>query len=399
MEINFDSTKARPIHQIINIVKGMCLLQISGGDVMIPALVGDGGIGKTAMLQEMCAKNDFNLLDIHYGLKPQEEISGLPDFSEPIDIQIGDMVIHTKNTNWTLPDMLGQAYKLASNNKPTVIFFDDWHSSSPANMLLGYEIFTERKLRGYPFPKNCAFVLAMNQQGAKDLANTIPAPIVNRMAMFKVIPDFGSWKTNFAIPNNINSKVVSFLSNSKYTKYFQQAEQVNKPWASARSWTKLSGLLNPLEELESNGALSHSDILYYSEAHIGDAAASEFAAYYKLFGEVNAVDIFNGNLDISIPSELTKQYIFMLATTTEFLNRYSKSDIVKAKKEEYMGIMAQILAKMGQKASEICVIGFREIMTFADSKKFKNLYHEIRSRLTMLDPDVAAKITNDVINM
>lgn len=395
--VNFDSTKARPVHQLINIIRGMCILQISGGDVMVPALVGDGGIGKTALLQKMCLESDFNLLAIHYGLKPQEEISGLPDFSDSIDIKIGQDVIKTKNTNWTLPDILSQAYKVASNGKPTIILFDDFHSSSPAVMLLGYEIFTERNLRGYPFPPNCAFVIAMNQQGAKDLATNIPAPIVNRIAMFKVIPDFAAWKNNFAIPNNVNSKIISFLSNSKYSKYFQQTEQVNKPWASARSWTKLSGLLNPLEEAE-GGTLPMSDILYYSAAHVGDEAASEFSTYYKLFGEVNAVGIFNKTENIVIPHDLSSQYIFMVATSVEFLNRYSKTES-KQKREELLVTMSEILSGMGEKASEICVVGFREIMLFAELKKYKNLYHEIRSRLAIINPPVAEKITQDVIKM
>lgn len=398
---DFNNTKAKPLHEVLPVLRGMLLLQMSGSDVAIPCLVGDAGIGKTASLHAMCKDNDFNLLDIHYGLKPLEEISGMPDFAEQVTINSHTGPIVVKNTRWTLPDILGEAYALSANGKPTVIFLDDFHSSSPGNMALGYEMFTEKKLRGYPFPPNSAFVLAMNCQGAKDLGNTIPAPIVNRISMYKVNVDFDTWKKKFAIPYGINSKILSFLSNSKYTKYFQQEEQVNKPWASARMWTKLSGLITPLEE--AGGPMKGQDILYYSEAHVGEAAAAEFTTHYKIFSEVETDKIFDELIEPVCPRDLAGQYVFMLANVSEFFNRFNKKDsnkkgIDKTEENRLIHVMSKILSVVGSVSSEIAVVGAREICTneIALDIVRKNIYGRVKSQLATLDQRILDKITHDI---
>ncbi len=394
MSKSYDSVKARPLHKIIEVVKGLLVLQMEGGDVAIPALVGDAGIGKTALLHKMCQESGFNLLDIHYGLKPLEEISGLPDFAESININMASGVQTIKNTRWTLPDILGEAHALAHNGRPTVIFLDDFHASSPGNMALGYEMFTEKKLRGYPFPPKTAFVLAMNQQGSKDLGNPIPAPIVNRIAMFKVVSDFEVWKSNFAIPNRINSKIVSFLSNSKNLKHFQQEEQVNKPWASARAWTKLSGLLNPLE---THKMVDYSDIMYYASAHVGDEAASEFATYYKIFSQVDVEKIFDRHIEPKAPDEMAQQYIYILANVSEFFNRFCKEGITDLQKKDIFETMAKIIMVIAEKAVEISIVGLKELIMTENSLKLKgNIYSGIRQIIATQKPLLLEKISNDI---
>ena len=59
------------------------------------------------------------------------------------------------------------------------------------------------------------------ESGKKSLANPIPSPIINRLAKFNVTVNFDTWKKQFAIPNNVNKKIIHFLSNPKYAKYFK----------------------------------------------------------------------------------------------------------------------------------------------------------------------------------
>lgn len=388
--MNFDKIKAKYLNEVLPIITGMCTLQFNNSDVAIPVLVGDGGIGKTANINHMCKLNNFNLLDIHYGLIPLEEVSGIPDFAEKI--QINNEVV--TNTKWTLPDILGKAWKLSANGKPTVVFLDDFHASSPANMALGYEIFTEKKLRGYPFPPNTSFILAMNCSGAKSLSNNIPAPIVNRLAMFKVDVNFEQWKKDFAIPNFLNAKIISFLNNQKNRKYFQQEEQVNVPWSSARSWTKFSTLLNTMEKYLKN--VNHADILYYAAAHVGEEAASEFTAYYKIFSEIPTEDIFDRKIEITVPTHMSGQYVFMLATISEFFNRIQDSNVTKNAYEQTINTMCMILIQLGKLSSEIAVTGLKEILLTQESLKLKKIYEKIRTALQVLDMDTFNKIKADI---
>ncbi len=387
-----DSAKTKPLNNLIPIVKGMCELQVGRADVAIPCLVGDAGIGKTASLQKMCYDNDYNLVDVHYGLKPLEDISGLPDFAESITIN-GTTV---KNTKWTLPDILGEVWEASQNGKLTILFLDDFHAASPGNMALGYEMFTEKKLRGYPFPTNSAFVLAANCQGSKDLANTIPAPIVNRIAMYPVHVDFESWKKRFAIPYGINSKIVSFLSNSKNRKYFQQEEQVNKPWASARSWTKFSGLVNPLEDAMKT--IPHQDILYYAEAHVGEEAAAEFTMYYKIFSEVETEKIFNGEIEPEIPNDMSGQYVFILANVSEFFNRFMKQNAKDEDKQKAIQTIAKIITKTAKTSTEMAVVGSKELIMTELSLNLKRqkIYERVKAAMNIIDSSIVERIALDI---
>lgn len=387
-----DSAKTKPLHELIPIVKGMCELQTLQKDIAIPCLVGDAGIGKTANLQQMCHNNNYNLVDVHYGLKPLEDISGLPDFAETLEIN----GVPIKNTRWTLPDILGEVWSVSQNGKTTIIFLDDFHAASPGNMALGYEMFTEKKLRGYPFPTKSAFVLAANCQGSKDLANTIPAPIVNRIAMYPVHIDFEYWKKKFAIPNGINSKIISFLSNSKNRKYFQQEEQVNKPWASARAWTKLSGLMNPLEDAMKS--IPHQDVLYYAEAHVGEEASAEFTMYYKIFSEVETEKIFNGDIEPEIPNDMSGQYIFVLANVSEFFNRFAKQNVKDEDKQRSIQIIAKILVKTAKISTEMAVVGSKEIIMTELSLNLKRqkIYERIKAAMNVIDADIVDRIALDI---
>lgn len=386
--INAESLMIKPLHQVLPILTAMINLQFNNIGA-IPGLFGDAGIGKTANIKKLCAANNWNLLDIHYGLKPLEEISGLPDFGETTEVE-GQQI---KCTNWTLPDILGDAYKLSKNGQPTVIFLDDFHTASPGNMALGYEMFTSKKLRGYPFPPNTAFVLAANVSGAKSLANPIPAPIMNRISMFKVGIDFDQWKRDFAIPNKINSKILAFLSNPKYKKFFQTTEIVNKPWGSARAWTNLSAIFNPIEQY-SPQTLNTLGVNYIASSFVDQEAALNFAKYYILFGEINTKDLFDGISNVDIPDDMQKKYVYILACLDEFISRFSRSD-KDEDKSKYVEILARVIVKIAQTNSEIAVVGMKELIIFQNALKIK-VFSEVDRQIKLIDSNIAARIVNDI---
>ena len=92
------------------------------------------------------------------------------------------------------------------------------------------------------------------------------------------------------IINKINSKILAFLSNPKYKKFFQTTEIVNKPWGSARAWTNLSAIFNPIEQY-SPQTLNTLGVNYIASSFVDQEAALNFAKYYILFGEINTKDL------------------------------------------------------------------------------------------------------------
>lgn len=379
-----EDIKERPIHEILNVTKGMLVLQTMGVEVAIPYWRGEPGIAKTALSKKMCDMSNMNFFATHYGQTPIEEVSGLPYYY--------DFILQSetyKGTKWTCPEILTNLYKLSEDkNKITIWLLDDFHLASPGMMALGYEMFTERKLRGYEIPNNVAILLAGNTSVKAGSKKNLFSAVANRCAIFPVCMDFEYWKKEYAVPNNINSKIIGFLSNPTYRKYVQEEEQLDKPWASYRSWTKFSNILNPLED---NGRINMNDVLYYCASHNGDEAASKFATYYKIFSEVEVEKIFDKKIPIIIPSDMSNQYIYMIATISEFNKRYSES-----KKFEYIDIISDIILKIAKTRIEIAIVGLKEIAINENLLKLKNCYDLLKTTLNSKDPITTERIESGI---
>ena len=383
--------KSKPLHEVIKTVKALAFLQTQTQEIAIPYILGPPGIAKTAMLIDMCKKENWNLLITHYGLRPIEEVSGIPNFQ---NVDLGDNKI-VLGTQWSLPDILTDIYKINDPNKITIWFLDDMHLASPALISLGYELFSERKLRGNQIPANVAFVLAGNTS-SKAGAKTMFSAVINRCAMLPVHLDFTQWKNDYALPMSLNSKIISFLSNSKNQRYAQEEEKINMDagWASFRSWTRFSNLLNPMEAFYKD--IPTEQILYYGTAHVGEEAASEFSTYYKIFSQVETEKIFKREIPIKVPDDLTGQYVYAMANISEFFNLYLKKDIPQTTKNDLIQIMSEILLELAKIRTEMATTGLKEIAVTESALKLRNIYIKIHTNINMKDPTIAARISKDI---
>jgi len=397
MTTNATKEFTKPIHEVINYVEVQTALWLRGDDVAVPYIVGVPGIAKTAFIYEMCRKNDWNLLHTHYGLTPHEEVSGMPDFKDINLVVEGEEQV-LPGTMWRLPDILTKLYKIAENNKPTIWFMDDYHLSSPALMHLSYEMFTQEvqvingtrqrvpaKLRGYDIPRNVAFVLAGNDS-AKAGAKAAFSAVTNRVSMYNVHLDFSEWKEKYAIPYGVNSKVISFLSNTNYQSLFIGKESVD-PWPSPRSWTRLGFILGIIEY---NRVPNQEEILYVSAAHVGHKAASDFASFYVVYSKIDMKGVFDHKIPIQIPNTLLDKYVYMIASTMELVQRVPDS----TKFTDSIDVFCKILALMSEESSEIAVAGLKEVTLYDKSLKLKKLFYSV---MTTLRKDYPSEIHQRLI--
>jgi len=383
--------KSKPLHDVIQATAGLIFMQVSPGlhnDVSIPYWRGAPGIGKTAFCDKFRTDFDMNVLETHFGQTPIEEVSGLPNFYK---ITINGAEID--GTKWTLPEVLTQLYELAANGKKTVWLLDDFHLAPPSMMALGFEMFTKHKLRGMALPPNVGFLLAGNMSAKAGSKKNLLSAVANRCVIMPVHGDFEYWKSNFAIPSGTNSKVVTFLSHSKYTKFFQEEEQLENPWASARSWTKFANLLTAMET--NLPEVTHQDLLYYCSGHVGTLAASDFATYYKIYSQVETDKIFDGSIPIKVPSDFAGQYIFAIANVNEFVNRYKKT-----KKTEDRGplieTMANIIIEVAIVKSQVAVTGMKDLILLENSLKLRNVYNRIKAVIATQNPEINKKLEEDI---
>ncbi len=376
--------KSKSLHELEMYVCGVVGLQLDKKDVAIPFLQGAPGCGKTALVKAWCKKYNWNLLSVHFALIPIEEISGIPFQSKII---VGKECKEVNGTEWSYPEILTNLYNM-DQSKPTILFLDDFHLCSPDHLNLGFEMFTNRAIRGYELPENTAFILAGNAS-SKAGTKAGNSAIINRCSINPVHMDFNHWKKSYAFPTGINPKILSFLSNEKNRKYFHMEETTNKPWASPRSWSRFSEILNPLEEALKNN-IPHQDLIYFSESHIGSEAATEFSAYYKLYLETEMDKVFEGKKVIKIPDDMTGQYIYVLSASNEFFN-YCKSNN-KEKQELGYTMFSTIVTEIAKKNLSIAIIGAKELVESGQLNQFL----KFKKMITKIDPAISDRITKEI---
>ena len=278
----------RSLHEVIDIINTMCEMQVNGLDSAIPYLRGNPGGGKTESIRAMAMENGDEFISCHFALKQPEDLGGIPQFTT---FKNGKEEI--LSTKWSIPEILETLIRTSErakkNGKKVIFFLDDIHRSGPFHVTALFELLSERKIRDIALPDNVALVLAGNGS-IKAGAQLTNSAIINRCSVYDVYTDFDYWSEHFALPHKFNPHIHSFLKNSRYQHFFHEEEDIDKPWGSPRSWTKLSNLINLM--FEKKQKMPADKLSYICQAHVGEKAAKEFVAYYQIISKFKINEIF-----------------------------------------------------------------------------------------------------------
>lgn len=391
------------IDRAVNYIIGNCHLQLTQPEMGIPYVKGPPGIGKTKFIQSEAKKRGFDeVLSFHLSLIPLEDLSGIPEIV-PITNKYILENSDNKNINgtrWTLPDIMTQIYDASEKNEKVIVFLDDFHIASPGHVALCFELFSDRKFRGFGVPENVAFIVAGNDS-SKSGDKKMFGAVINRFAIFNVYPDFDYWVSRFAIPNGINKKIVTFLKAQINRRFFLEEEDTMAPWASPRSWTRLSYKLNELEKHDNN--ISMEVIQYLSYAHVGAVASSEFTTYYSIYSKTEMDKVFDRQKKIVIPEDNQDCYIYGMAAANEYTNRIIRHKEKKEKMTDTINILYQIIVEISKYNIEI---GVALLSTLTDYNKtigtnleLRKVLNELNNKHKDISNRISKSLTDIVTNM
>jgi len=392
----------KPLHEICQLVVGNCYQQIMGEDVAAPYVIGAPGGGKTASLQALCETNYWGIVSTHFALKPLEETGGIPQFETFV---VGGQEI--LGTTWSFPDIMKSLFleseriinlhntmfkekKLARKNPMVIWLLDDMHLCSAVHNAMLYELLTERKLREYKIPKNVAIVLAGNHASSKAGAKVMFSAIVNRSALFPVHTSFDYWKKHFAIPNGIHPAVMSFLENDQYNQFFHETEQVDVPWGSPRSWSRLSNMISTHEKWYSK-SMAEDLTLYVATAHVGKVGASEFANYYHIFSKFDIPAILAASEKFELPDNPVDRYALAYALTSDFAGRKDRKNISEA--------FSRILFKYIKDHADLGLMVVHEILNIEKILNKRDLYLTVANHLNNFEPGITENLIAEVTDV
>ena len=270
-------------------------------------LWGPPGIGKSDIVAQVThTLSNSYLIDVRLSLWEPTDVKGIPYF----DSNTGTMV-------WAPPAEL-PSEEFAAKYDNIVLFLDEMNSAAPAVQAAAYQLILNRKVGQYTLPDNVLIVAAGNREADKGVTYRMPAPLANRFVHLEIKPDFDDWFA-WAIDNDIHKDVVGYLSFAKQDLYDFDPKSPSRSFATPRSWSFVSELLE--DELDTE---TTTDLVSGS---VGEGLAIKFMAHRKVASKLpNPTDILAGKVKELKTKEISAAYSLTVSLCYELKDSCDKSD-------------------------------------------------------------------------
>ena len=269
-------------------------------------LWGPPGIGKSDIVHQIGADLNAHVIDVRLSLWEPTDIKGIPYF----DSNDSKMV-------WAPPVELPDA-SFAAKHESIILFLDEMNSAAPSVQAAAYQLILNRKVGTYTLPDNVFIVAAGNREADKGVTYRMPAPLANRFIHLEMRVDFDDW-FDWATYNRVHKDVVGFLTFSKKDLYDFDPKSASRSFATPRSWSFVSELLE--DDLDDN---TTTDLV---AGAIGEGLAVKFMAHRKVASAMpNPSDILSGKVKELKTKEVSAMYSLTVSLCYELKECEDRKD-------------------------------------------------------------------------
>jgi hypothetical protein len=323
-------------------------------------LWGPPGIGKSELVEGITRDLGGLMIDLRLGQMEPTDIRGIPFYNK----DNGKM-------DWAPPVELPDA-ETASQYPVVVLFLDELNSAAPSVQSAAYQLILNRRIGKYVLPDNVVMVAAGNRESDKGVTYRMPTPLANRFIHQEMKVDFNSWQ-EWAVQNRIHKDVVGYLSFAKQDLYDFDAKSASRAFATPRSWSFVSQLLDDSVEDET--------LTNLIAGTVGEGLAVKFMAHRKIASRMpNPVDILKGKVTDLQVKEVSAMYSLVISMCYELkatVEDKPAGSEFHAMADNFLGYM------MKNFETELVVMGARIALTTYDlpfmPTKLKN-FDEFHSR-------------------
>ena len=195
---------------------------------------GAPGIGKSELVDGIVNSGDLGnavTIDLRLALLEPTDLRGYP-FRNP----------ETNTMEWSPPSDL-PSEEFASNYDTVVLFLDELNSAPPSVQAAAYQLVLNRRIGQYILPSNVRIVAAGNRETDRGVTYRMPAPLANRFRHINMDINFDDWQ-QWAVNNAVHPDVVGYLTYSKGDLFDFDAKSSSQSFATPRSWTFVSEMLD-----------------------------------------------------------------------------------------------------------------------------------------------------------
>jgi hypothetical protein len=267
---------------------------------------GPPGIGKSDIVKQLGEELDAHVIDVRLSLWEPTDIKGIPYF----DSNDGTM-------RWAPPSEL-PSEDFAKNHKQIILFMDEMNSAAPAVQAAAYQLVLNRRVGTYRLPDNVLIVAAGNREADKGVTYRMPAPLANRFIHLEMRVDWDDYSF-WATENRIHKDVVGFLTFSKKDLYDFDPKSSSRAFATPRSWTFVSELLE-------DDDCDESTLTDLVSGAVGEGLAIKFMAHRKVASKMpDPTDILNGKVKKMDSKEISAMYSLAVSLCYELKDSSDKN--------------------------------------------------------------------------
>jgi hypothetical protein len=272
-------------------------------------LWGPMGIGKSELMQGIVDSGDIGnalLIDLRMALMEPTDIKGIPFYNKELGVM-----------DWAPPVDLPSA-ELAKQYDTVVLFLDELNSAPQSTQAAAYQLVLNNRVGKYQLPSNVVIVAAGNRETDKGVTYRMPAPLANRFVHLEMRVDYDSW-LDWAINNGIHSDVIGHITVHKQDLFDFDPRSSSRSFATPRSWTFVSELIEDDE-------MDEETLANLVSGAVGEGVGVKFMATMKNSGKLpNPTDVLNGKvkkLDSSV--EISGRYSLTVSMCYELREAYEK---------------------------------------------------------------------------
>ncbi len=302
-------------------------------------LWGPPGIGKSEVVGGITEEMSGIMYDLRLGQMDPTDVRGMPYYNK-----------ETGMMDWAPPIDLPTA-EIAAQYPIVVLFLDEMNAAPASVQAAAYQLILNRRIGKYVLPDNVVVIAAGNRESDKGVTYRMPTPLANRFIHVEMRADFEAW-LDWAVNNNIHEDVVGYLSFAKQDLYDFDAKSASRAFATPRTWSFVSELLDePMEDTTATDLIAGA---------IGEGLAVKFQAHRKIAGKLpNPEDVLSGKVTELEVKEVSAMYSLVISMCYEL-----KESQGSVKESEWHGMTDNFFRfMMDNFETELVVMGARIALT------------------------------------
>ena len=305
-------------------------------------LWGPPGIGKSDLIASICEELGGLMIDLRMPLLEPTDLRGIPFYNKESNCM-----------EWAPPIDLPDE-ELAAKYPIIILFLDEMNAAPPATQASAYQLVLNRRVGRYRLPDNVVVVAAGNRESDKGVTYRMPAPLANRFVHLEMRVAYDAW-LDWATKNSIHKDVIGYISFAKQDLFDFDPRSSSRSFATPRSWTFVSELLED--------SMSSDTLTDLVAGTIGEGLAVKFMAHRKVAAQMpNPTDILAGKVNKLEVKEISAMYSLVVSMCYELRDSHAK--LGKAKSIEWHAMADNFLKFMMENFNtEITVMGARIALT------------------------------------